>query len=54
MRYIRSPRRVERVGDEAVGGQVGAAEVAAGQLDAGQIQLTGDTDGTGRSRASST
>ena len=44
MRYMRSPRAGEGVGDEAVGGEVGPAVVAAGQLRARQVQLAGDTD----------
>ena len=41
VRYIRSPGRAERVGDEALRRQGRLAEVAAGQARAGQVELAG-------------
>ncbi len=52
VRYIRSPAR-ERVGDEALGGQVGPAEVAAREPVAGDVELparAGRQRAQGRSR----
>ena len=48
VRYMRAPGRGrERIGDEALGGELGAAEVAAGDAVAADVELAGDADRDG-------